>query len=515
MPRIRSNKGNNLLREIPQQHNRSKDNKNSDHSSREHEIGHINNLVDGTAGLESLTGNENCKVQTSKTVEESSVDAATLHLELDSFRLRWKRELEDTKFQPSQSTDSCQENKEVCTFEEKISQPEPSELTYAKAKKLFLTAVELEQSDMHFESIRYYKQAMHLCPDIEKRIFSEQCEASIKSSKDLYVIESSAKEKVRDQEEVDLVHRIRQVCHDSADNGNPVYCRPHFKPKSDVFHFSDLPHELMVQIFRYIIGEELDLASLESVGLVCRGFYLLSRDPSLWRSICYSSWGSSALNYVLKDGTGGDEKQVDWRKMFLERPRVNYDGIYISRTRYVRQGDTGFQDITYRPFHVVRYYRYLRFFPDRRVIILTTNEEPDKIVPIFRHVLYARQFSSELSILEGSFEFVDSNQIVIVAERDCRAKLTMSNNPRRQAQLDWSRQTPISQKFNFRFELKTVETKPYRNNVLKWLEYTILARYETSQETTSFDLSPETFPSLNFSRVRRFNLRLNRPLPSH
>lgn len=282
----------------------------------------------------------------------------------------------------------------------------------------------------------------------------------------------------------------------------------------------------MLQIYRYVIGEDLDLASLESLGLVCRGFYLLSKDSNLWRSICHSTWGKLTLAFPR----GGDESSscdkencnhnasapLDWRQMFLERPRVNFDGVYISRTRYIRQGDVGFQDITYRPFHVIRYYRYLRFFPDLRVLILTTNEEPDKIIPIFRHALHAKQFSSELSILEGSFEFNSSNQINIVAEKDCRATVNMSQlNHRRQAQLHWSRQTPLTQKFNLRFELKTAKNKPYRNNVLKWLDYSILTRLETGQEVTTFDLTPDTFPNLLFSRVKHFNLKITNPLNSY
>ena len=204
--------------------------------------------------------------------------------------------------------------------------------------------------------------------------------------------------------------------------------------------------------------------------------------------------------------------QIDWQ---WDRPRVNFDAIYISRTRYIRQGDVGFQDITYRPFHVTRYYRYLRFFPDRRVLILTTNEEPDKIIPIFRHALQARQFSSELSVLEGTFELTGDNQVHIVAEKDCLASSSAPLNQRRQASVHWSRQTPITQKFNLKFELKTVSNKPYRNNVLKWLDYTILARFESSQEVTSFDVSQDSFPSLIFSRVKRFNLRTSNPLASH
>lgn len=444
--------------------------------------------------------NDDIRNQQAKLTDHINADTTDLYNEVDSFRQRWKRDFEDTK----PRADS------------------PSDI-YAEAKKLFLRAVELEQDDMHHESIRFYKQAMHLCPDIEKQIFREQCDASkvamsnVDKNTELVSLDSLKDDGV---EKVQLYLRIQESFNeDMKEAPLQVHCKPKSKLKSGTLHISHLPHELLLQIFRYVIGEELDLSSLESLGLVCKGFYLLSNDPSLWRSICCHIWGEDIKIHndceKWEEISKESHVQINWKRMFLDRPRVNYDGVYISRTRYIRQGDVDFRDITYRPFHVIRYYRYLRFFPDKRVLILTTNEEPDKIIPIFRSALHSKQFSPELSILEGTYEFINAKHINIVAEKDCRASLNVSQNQRRKVQLDWYRQTPISQKFNLKFELKTSESKPYKNNVLKWLDYTILNRMESGQDITSFDLSPDTFPSLIFSRVRKFNLRLTNPLSSH
>lgn len=493
--------------------------------------------------IKSIVDDENYQPSASSILADFNTNAAALYDELDSFRQRWKCELQNkqtdilldkpesnhyerTKLKGS-LVDCNPEDKSIDLSSNLLElngqrDTESSDQTYARAKKLFLTAVELEQDDMHHESIRYYKQAMHLCPDIEKQIFREQCEASAKeSSKETSKnIDESKDDKPTvdddDAKDIPLFERIRQSYYEDRKNQGYTHCRPSYKPKQNTIHISDLPLELILKIFRHVVGGDLDLASLESLGLVCRSFYLLSKDQSLWRSVCFTAWGDATLD---KDVSADRRKfllqHIDWRKMFFERPRVNYDGIYISRTRYIRQGDVGFQDVTYRPFHVVRYYRYFRFFPDQRVLILTTNEEPDKIVPIFRHALHSTHFSPELSILEGTYEFTNSEQISIVAEKDCRASLALSNSQRRHAQFHWSRQTPISQKFKMKFELKTVESKPYRNNVLKWLDYFILTRLETGEEVTSFDLNHETFPNLLFSRVKKFNIRLIKPLSSH
>jgi len=50
-------------------------------------------------------------------------------------------------------------------------------------------------------------------------------------------------------------------------------------------------------------------------------------------------------------------------------------GVYISKTSYIRQGEKNL-DMCYRPFHVVEYYRYMRFFIDGKLkgmIILYVN----------------------------------------------------------------------------------------------------------------------------------------------
>ena len=53
-----------------------------------------------------------------------------------------------------------------------------------------------------------------------------------------------------------------------------------------------------------------------------------------------------------------------WREMFIERPRLLFGGCYIGKTTYVRAGENSFQDPNFQPWHLVTYFRYLRFFPE-------------------------------------------------------------------------------------------------------------------------------------------------------
>lgn len=51
---------------------------------------------------------------------------------------------------------------------------------------------------------------------------------------------------------------------------------------------------------------------------------------------------------------------ASWRDMYIDRPRLMFNGCYISKTTYFRHGENSFQDQYYRPWHLVQYYRYLR-----------------------------------------------------------------------------------------------------------------------------------------------------------
>jgi F-box protein 9 len=69
-----------------------------------------------------------------------------------------------------------------------------------------------------------------------------------------------------------------------------------------------------------------------------------------------------------------------WRQMYLERPRLRFDGIYISTCNYMRPG---IGQSWYAPILMVTYYRYLRFFHNGTCLSLLSTDEPKDIVPVF------------------------------------------------------------------------------------------------------------------------------------
>ena len=110
--------------------------------------------------------------------------------------------------------------------------------------------------------------------------------------------------------------------------------------------------EIFLYIFRWVVSSDLDIRSLDILSKVCRGFYVCSRDSEIWRMACMKVWGINC-----KKANPGFSS---WREMFLKRPRLRFDGCYISKTTYIRPGENSFQDQYYKPWHLVEYFRYLR-----------------------------------------------------------------------------------------------------------------------------------------------------------
>lgn len=70
-----------------------------------------------------------------------------------------------------------------------------------------------------------------------------------------------------------------------------------------------------------------------------------------------------------------------YAKMFRYRPRLRFDGVYISTVNYIRPGAATPSQTTWgAPVHIVTYYRYLRFFRDGAVLSLLTTHEPVEVV---------------------------------------------------------------------------------------------------------------------------------------
>ncbi|KAI9720560.1 MAG: hypothetical protein M1812_002740 [Candelaria pacifica] len=180
---------------------------------------------------------------------------------------------------------------------------------------------------------------------------------------------------------------------------------------------ASLPSELLIEILLYTaIG---DVASFARTSRVCKRFtYLILTEERIWRRICcgsefgfggmYYHWGCDLFpKRVDRDIALGGSANVgnitpstpllhqdpltlsllrttyssSWRQMFRTRPRVRFNGCYISTVNYMRPGVSSPNQISWNsPVHIVTYYRYLRFFRDGTAVSLLTTAEPADVV---------------------------------------------------------------------------------------------------------------------------------------
>lgn len=192
---------------------------------------------------------------------------------------------------------------------------------------------------------------------------------------------------------------------------------------------SALPEEILVHILQDVATA--DVGDFVRLSRVCKRFaWLVATEDSVWRQICLGSrFGFAGIHYhflthvdwrpipeaaqwqlaVQQGGRRLDTAdaasdpaelaprrkeqalattiallnttyQSSWRDMFRGRPRIRFNGCYISTVNYIRPGQQ-VNSITWNsPVHIVTYYRYLRLFRDGTAISLCTVEEPSAVV---------------------------------------------------------------------------------------------------------------------------------------
>ncbi|KAI0473882.1 hypothetical protein GGR56DRAFT_553843 [Xylariaceae sp. FL0804] len=193
--------------------------------------------------------------------------------------------------------------------------------------------------------------------------------------------------------------------------------------------FATLPEEILVHVLRDVAVA--DVGDFARLSLVCRRLaYLVATENQAWRRVCLDSgfgfggmqrhWQTSitwepletaqVLSDAAEDGEDDEEEanvytseelrahretraraatnallhsayKSSWKDMFRQRPRVRFNGCYISTVNYIRAGAHSGQHMAWNsPVHIVTYYRYLRLFRDGTLISLLTTDEPAHVV---------------------------------------------------------------------------------------------------------------------------------------
>lgn len=308
---------------------------------------------------------------------------------------------------------------------------------------------------------------------------------------------------------VTLIQHIATKRLNSEDPADKKSCSPFLSESQGgcpSTHFSDLPPEIILYILQWVISEDCDVRSVERVSAVSRGFYLLARDPDLWKLLCQKMWTVDCVKPKVLGYTS-------WRHMYLRRPHPLFDGIYISKTSYIRQGERSLLD-TYRHWQLVEYFRYIRLFSDGFMFMLTTCDDPITTVPKIKNknTKYPGLLTGYYRTLEGE----DGAETITAILT--RSPATAAPFPRKPPGGRGNRGANIGQDHgeqSFHLELvMTCTGKKRLHSSLKWQSYAVHTRHpELGKDSVSpFDLKPASYPDLYFSRVKSYSSVSIRPL---
>ena len=90
----------------------------------------------------------------------------------------------------------------------------------------------------------------------------------------------------------------------------------------------------------------------------------------------------------------------DWRKLFMNKPRPRMDGIYISKSPYIRRGETEGSHV--QPMFQITNWWYLRFYSDGKVLCLQSVDKPKSVLSYF----HTQPLSENSLIQKRKYSFV-------------------------------------------------------------------------------------------------------------
>jgi F-box protein 9 len=192
----------------------------------------------------------------------------------------------------------------------------------------------------------------------------------------------------------------------------PTLAQEEEEEKKQFSLLAAVPSEILLHILHDLALT--DISTFVRLSQVCKHLsYLVATEDSIWRAVSKHAFSRQVwdwrvtvtghpINPTILDPEDPDfsEEEEDevprvapidedellryngsWREMFHLRPRLRYNGIYISTCNYHRSGGHSGMSLSWNtPMHIVTYYRYLRFYPDGTLLSLLTTAEPAEVV---------------------------------------------------------------------------------------------------------------------------------------
>ncbi|PPQ64215.1 hypothetical protein CVT24_008591 [Panaeolus cyanescens] len=277
------------------------------------------------------------------------------------------------------------------------------------ALKIYKDAVEHEQNGDLDEALLLYRRAFRIDDQVDRAFRREeklkailQSQTAVASSKGRTtgVDELAGRfEKVVSVKETGLPTTVAVATGSLAQLIKEFPAEVQFEPlvENEPIHLKVLPDELLVSVLK-----RLDPTSIERFGSVSRKARLLTLDSGVWRPL---------VKLIYRPPQIPDDEDLieimerclyDYRRVFIEQPRIRMDGVYIAICHYIRPGlsENRWVNIS----HLITYHRYLRFYPNGQVLSLLVNEEhgPQQVIPMLKPTLRMKGFYIGTWKLEGT-----------------------------------------------------------------------------------------------------------------
>ncbi len=310
------------------------------------------------------------------------------------------------------------------------------DVTAANAFSFYNNGIKAERGGLLTEAVRNYRIALKLDPNIEKtyRAF-EQDEPE-------EVISPNIKKLDEFEESIETSAQV------AIQNSKLL----------------KLPLQILIKILSWCAA--FDINSVQKIALCCSNFGSLIRNESIWKFMVEKTCETS-LNVL--------DYNNSWFLMWLKKPRIRKDGVYISKVVYKR---TGLADTTTRlanltTVHIVTYYRYFRFMNHSNVcLISTTAMEP-------KNVIAKLNVGSKLDDLSsGTYIWIDEGRILVEWKNKSNPSLI------------------LSARLNVGF------SAPGLANKLSWIDFTSYNRNDAVSSVYTFPM--DQLRSFRFSRVKSY-----------
>ncbi|KAK7025237.1 hypothetical protein R3P38DRAFT_2953464 [Favolaschia claudopus] len=364
--------------------------------------------------------------------------------ELARFREEWKKEVERKRNPPPSEAgpSSNQPRRPLSIIEYDISEasssgtatPGPSSETIAgapsaltaaaglinpsnipagtqRAIAVYSQAVKHEQEGQLDTALSLYRAAFRMDPNVDRAYHTQEMLASInteptldafKGEEDVGTLTTTLQRAMSDLKSAEGTGLVTGTLATMLD-GFPEELVFEPDDEEQPIHLNILPEELFIVILR-----KLDHTSIERFGAVSRKARVLTLDTGIWRELVLLSYKPPQIPRLENVSALVTQYQSDFRRVYIEHPRIRLDGVYIAVCHYVRPGLS--ENTWVNISHLITYHRFLRFFPDGKVLSLLANEEtpPAQVVHTLKPSLRKKGLFIGTWKLSGSVVYVSN-----------------------------------------------------------------------------------------------------------